>query len=67
MSLIEKAFGEAKSSILCFNHGFWKKKVLEWPHPLSLSGYFDGISGERLLSWKNRAPSWKKVKPSWKI
>ena len=33
----------AKSSNLIFNRNVWKRKVLEWPRPLSLGRYFDGI------------------------
>jgi hypothetical protein len=43
VSPTEKAFGGAKSSIQGFVRLYRvivKRKVLEWPHPLSLDGYF---------------------------
>jgi len=43
VSLKERRLAVTRSSIMCFNHFVWKRKVLEWPRPLSLSGYFDGI------------------------
>jgi len=43
----KRLLAAAKSSNLILPRDVLKRKVFEWPRPLSLGGYFDGIFGER--------------------